>query len=304
MKYIPAILLLVLFLAGIGLYESDLSPEEAAKALTNEESKFLRIQGMDLHYRVEGEGLPLVLLHGTGSMLQTWDDWTNALKNHFRIIRFDLPGFGLTGPNPERDYSMRFYTSVLAELADSLSLDSFFLAGNSLGGQIAWEYAIDHPGKVKKLVLLAPAGVKSKAKSTLVFKLAKYETLSTLLQNFGTRFFVQKTLNDIYADPSRINPGMANLYHIAALRAGNRRAFMDRLSAPLDENKVERLTELNMPVMLLWGNRDVLVPHTLAPRFQKLISNSELKIYPGAGHIPMEEIPDLSVNDVVDFLIN
>lgn len=304
MKYIPAILLSIIILISLGLYERDLSPEEAAKSLTNEESKFFRIRGMDLHYRIEGQGPPLVLLHGTGSMLQTWDNWTSLLKEHFRIIRFDLPGFGLTGPNPERDYSMGFYTSVLHELTDSLSLDSFFLAGNSLGGQIAWEYAIDHPNKVRKLVLLAPAGIKSKAKSTLVFKLAKYETLSTLLQNFGTRFFVQKTLNDIYADPSRINTEMATIYHVAALRSGNRRAFMDRLAAPLNENRVERLTELKMPVLLMWGDRDVLVPHTLAPRFQKLISNSELKIYPGVGHIPMEEIPDLSVNDVMDFLIN
>ncbi len=296
--------LAVLTLGWLFFYERDIPIERAKALLSTPHSSFLQIQGMELHYTDEGVGFPVILIHGTGSMLQTWDAWKEVLLKDFRVIRLDLPGFGLTGPFPDRDYSMDAYTRVLNALTDSLQLDSFYLAGNSLGGQIAWEYAALYPEKVKKMILLAPAGVHVPTKSTLVFKLAKIEWLGSLLQNFGTRFFVRKTLRDVYADPSRIAPEMEKHYLVAAKREGNRRAFMDRLQVSNSDDRIKALSKLNMPVLLQWGDQDVLIPHTVASKFQDLLPNDTLIIYSGVGHVPMEEISDISVRDATNFFIN
>src|SRR5215470_14554481 len=106
-------------------------------------------------------GAPLVLLHGMGSSLHTWDAWSDALRSRFRVIRMDLPGFGLTGPNRQDDYRNETYLAFLDAFRSKLGLDGFALAGNSFGGQIAWSYAVAHPGQVRALVLVDPSGTPS-----------------------------------------------------------------------------------------------------------------------------------------------
>ena len=305
LKKLGILALLFLMVGLIWLYEPDIPLAAAAEVLRKENSAIVPIKGMELHYTEEGSGEPVVLIHGTGGLLHTWDAWTSVLKQHYRVVRLDLPGFGLTGPSPDGDYSIDFYTEVLQDFCDSLQLDSFYLAGNSLGGQIAWEYALKHPHQVKKMILLAPAGVYvSNAKSTPVFKLAKINWLATLLQNFGTRFFVKKTLRDVYADPSRMPAGMENLYLTAAKREGNRAAFMARLQSQNPKSRLDEIATLGMPVLLQWGDSDVLIPHTAASKFQERLSRDTLIVYPNTGHVPMEEIPEQSVQDALQFLKN
>ena len=107
---------------------------------------------MQVHYRVEGEGMPIVLIHGTGSCLQTWDTWTDTLqKNNFKVIRLDMPGFGLTGARKDKDYSVKTYINFLDTFLQRIHIDTFAIAGNSLGGEIAWRYALEHPSKVSTL---------------------------------------------------------------------------------------------------------------------------------------------------------
>lgn len=303
MKRIGWFFFVILTLGLAWLYEPDIPLAEAEAVLRKAHSATIPIRGMEVHYTEEGSGTPLVLLHGTGGLLHTWDAWTAVLKQHYRVVRLDLPAFGLTGPSPEGMYTLDFYTDVLKAFCDSLQLDSFYVAGNSLGGQIAWEYAIKYPEQVRKMILLAPAGVyMAGAKSTPVFKLAKIEWLATLLQNFGTRFFVSKTLRDVYADPSRIPEGMESLYVAAARRAGNRAAFMDRLQSRNPASRIAGLSELDIPVLLQWGDTDVLIPHAAAGRFRELLKKDTLIVYPHTGHVPMEEIPDITVRDALQFL--
>ena len=130
------------------------------------------MDGLSVHYRDEGAGPPLLLLHGTGSSLHTWDAWTDALRGHFRVIRMDLPGFGLTGPNRDDDYRIERYVEFVEAFRRRLGLESFALAGNSLGGEIAWSYTVAHPDRVSALVLVDPAGYPID-RPALVFRLAK-----------------------------------------------------------------------------------------------------------------------------------
>jgi len=128
---------------------------------------------MNVHYRDEGEGFPIVLIHGTAASLHTWDDWTDELKKTNRVIRMDLPAFGITGPNKNADYSLQAYTDFLNSFIDKLKLEKFHLAGNSLGGNIAWNYAADYPQKVEKLILVDASGLPTNKEPPSIFKMAK-----------------------------------------------------------------------------------------------------------------------------------
>jgi pimeloyl-ACP methyl ester carboxylesterase len=170
-----AILLILLLVLAFNIQPN--RDMEALKAkYTNAESRFLELDGMQVHYRDEGQGYPIVLIHGTGASLHTWDAWTEDLKRHFRVIRMDLPAFGLTGPHPDRDYSLAQYVAFLDALAEKLNLSTFHLVGNSLGGSIAWLYAARHPEAVNKLILLDPGGYHPGRKSPGAIKITKKAT--------------------------------------------------------------------------------------------------------------------------------
>ena len=116
-------------------------------------SRFLQIDDITLHYRDQGQGPALVALHGICDSLHTWDGWYEVLKNDFRFIRLDLPGFGLTGMVPAQYYNPDKYSMILEKFLAALNVDDFALAGNSLGGYFSWKFALEHPGRVKKLIL-------------------------------------------------------------------------------------------------------------------------------------------------------
>src|SRR4051812_40853756 len=126
-------------------------------------SRYLEVDGTNVHYRVEGKGPTLVLLHGVLASLHTWDGWVAELRDHYQIIRLDLPGFGLTGPMASEDYTpeyaMEFFEKFRVKLSSqcsSCNLDKFMIAGNSLGGFVSWYYAAHHPEHVEKLIIIDP----------------------------------------------------------------------------------------------------------------------------------------------------
>ena len=148
-KLLKTFLLISILSLGFYLYSPDISVSELKKTYANQYSKFIEIEGMNVHYRDEGEGQVIVLLHGTGASLHTWDKWTEDLKNNFRVIRLDLPAYGLTGPHPKNKYSLPDYSNFLNSFVESIGVDNFILSGNSLGGAIAWYYASEYQNKVK-----------------------------------------------------------------------------------------------------------------------------------------------------------
>ena len=166
----------------------DIPVENLKKEYANEQSKFMDVNEIQVHYREEGKGFPIVLIHGTASSLHTWNAWTNELKKTNRVIRLDLPAFGITGPNKDADYSIKGYTAFLHTFLEKLQLEKFHLAGSSLGGNIAWNYAAEHPTKVEKLILVAASGLPTYKPKPSIFKLAKIPVLSC-------SFFVCDTKN-------------------------------------------------------------------------------------------------------------
>ena len=293
-------LLAVVAVAIASQVARDLSVDELKGSYAGGASRFLDVDRLSVHYRDEGRGPTLVLLHGTGASLHTWDAWTEALRGHFRVIRMDLPGFGLTGPNRGDDYRIETYVQFLEALRRRLDLDGFALAGNSLGGEIAWSYAVAHPTQVKALVLVDPAGYLID-RPALVFRMARIPALSWAMTKLDPGPLTEKTLRDCYADPSKVTPALVERYRKLALREGNRRAFVARVAQPAEDHSAD-IAGIRSPTLILWGAQDRLIPVAHAYRFQRAIPSARLVIYDSVGHLPMEESGERSAADADAFV--
>ena len=279
----------------------DIPIEELKIKYANDASRFIEIDGLMVHYRDEGRGMPIVLLHGTSASLHTWDEWAQELSKKYRVIRMDLPAFGLTGPNNTNDYSMEYYEVFLNTFLTKLAIDSLYLGGNSLGGQIAWYYTSYHPQQVKKLVLVDPAGFMSKNEIPFVFKLARVPVLNEVLKKITPRAFIQNNLEEVYYDPHKITVQVIDRYHDLVRRQGNRTAFIARSNAPIVDH-TDRLKMITAPTLLIWGMEDQWIPIAQSADFQKALPKSKLITLKETGHIPMEERPYESLAPVLTFL--
>jgi pimeloyl-ACP methyl ester carboxylesterase len=290
----------------------DLDLETAKARYANEESQFIQLdglqQGIQLHYRDEGlssdenpDAPVLFLLHGIMASLHTWDGWVDTLKNDFRIIRVDIPGFGLTGPYADGLYNIERSVDMVDQLTNKLGIESFFLAGNSMGGYISWNFAVAHPEKVKRLILVDAAGYPFKP--PMMLELLRTPILKDGMALITPRFIVTQTLSEVYGDASKVTDEIIDRYHDLMLRTGNRKAVVDVFAsmAHLDNDKIK---QLKVPTLIQWGEADVWIPLVNAGKFAADIEDAKTIIYPGVGHIPMEEIPLQSANDAKEFLFS
>lgn len=282
-------------------YHSNIPLEELKARYTYPDSRFVDIQGMKVHFRRSGVGPPLLLLHGTGSSLHTWEGWTEALRDSFEVISLSLPAFGLTGPHPRRDYSISAYVDFIQDFTESAGLDTLYLAGNSLGGFIAWEYALAHPEKVRKLILICSAGWPRQKSLPFALRLARTPVVKDIMKRVTPRPMFRKTLQEVYYDDSKITDSLVTRYFELFLRPGNRQAYIDRIAQP-QEAEPQRLAGLGIPVLIQWGAHDEWIPLEDADRFEATLPDSRLITYDNAGHVPMEEIPGQTAADAREFL--
>jgi pimeloyl-ACP methyl ester carboxylesterase len=295
-------LVLIILLIRLG-FTPDIPFADLKLKYTDEHSQFIPIDDMDVHYRIEGQGPPVLLIHGTASSLHTWDDWTNMLTNTHTVIRLDLPAFGLTGPRADRDYSMDSYVGFLHRfIRDVVDTDSITIAGNSLGGAIAWNYTIAHPERVAKLILVDATGAPRDKELPFIFEIARTPGMSWLLEKITPKSVIKSNLEEVYFDDSKITDALVDRYYEMTHRPGNRQAFVDRARLDL-MNDTDRIGEIQCPTLILWGREDLWIPVEDADFFNQQIANSKVIIYDNAGHVPMEEIPDATCKDVIDFLV-
>ncbi len=286
-------------------YQPDISIETLKPVYAAAPSKFIDIDSLKVHYRDEGSAtdtVPLVLIHGTSASLHTWQGCVGKLVASHRIIRLDMPAFGLTGPNTRRDYSIDYYVSFLHHFLTQLKVKQCYLAGNSLGGHIVWAYAAKYSEQVRKIVLLDAAGYPIEgAKGSLAFRLARIPVLSNLLTVVTPKSIVKKSLLDVYGDPAKVTDALVQQYHDLACRTGNRQALIDRLTQQQVGDTL-LLGKLKMPVLIVWGEMDRLIPFHNAYKFHRDLSNDSLVVLPGIGHVPMEEVPDTTAKIMKAFL--
>ena len=235
----------------------DIPVSELKVNYANNASSFILVDGMEVHYRDEGDltdTIPIILIHGTASSLHTFDAWTEILKKTKRVIRMDLPAYGLTGPFPDGNYSMAHYTVFLKEFLKALNIKQCVLAGNSLGGQIAWNYALEQPKMVNKLILIDAAGYPLKSKSVPIgFKIGRMSVLNKILTFITPRFIVKSSVENVYFDKSKVTNTLVDRYFDLTLRAGNRQAFVDRFKMTDDEKAYIKIKNIVQPALILWS---------------------------------------------------
>ncbi len=301
----------VLIIVGTGSFVvSNWQPDQPVEVLIDKwaqpPSTFVELDGMDVHLRDEGprdDPLPIVLLHGTGASLHTWDGWVDVLSQERRVIRFDLPGFGLTGPNADGNYGVDRYAEFVVAVLDKLGVDRAVVAGNSLGGNIAWAMAVWYPSRVDKLVLLNATGYDFKPEVVPIgFTLARIPVVRNMIRNVMPRDAVRSSIESVYGDPSRVTPELVDLYFDMSTREGNRTALMQRLTQLEGGAIAHLIKEVSQPTLVLWGRKDRLVPVINAERFDADIAGSELLIWEDLGHVPHEEDPARTVQAVQAFL--
>ncbi|WP_255546919.1 MULTISPECIES: alpha/beta fold hydrolase [unclassified Moritella] len=282
-------------------------PIENLNALyTNEQSQWMDVNGMRIHYRDEGNpnGQPIVLIHGILSSLHTWKEWNKGLVDKYRIISLDMPGFGLTGgPENPDDFSEALLHSSFEQFITQLKLDDFILVGNSLGGYISAHYAANYPDKIKKLILIDPAGAPQDLPFILSF--ASLPGINTLAANVFPPFIIAMGVKDVYGNKDLITKENMDRYIHLSLRPGAKQAYANTI-AMLDEKNSQKapldFATITAPTLLMWGNKDIWVPQKLSEQWLQNIPGSRLITYPNAGHVPMEEIPQQTLNDALAFI--
>ena len=309
LKVVGGLLLALLLLVAGGVAMSwapDRDVETLKARWAPPPSQFTEVLGMQAHFRDEGprdDPQPIVLLHGTSASLHTWDGWTDALKAQHRVIRMDLPGFGLTGPMPDDNYQLSRYVDFVIALMDKLGVQQAVLAGNSFGGNLAWKVAVDHPRRVGKLVLVDAAGYPYAAKSVpLGFKLAQIPALKPVMANVLPRSMIESSVRNVYGDPAKVTPDLIDRYFELTLRAGNRHALGERFRQSPGGQYAADIPRVTQPTLILWGGQDRLIPPDNADRFQKDIAGSRLAVFDALGHVPHEEDPVATVAAVQAFL--
>ena len=271
------------------------------KKYTNKESRFYSIDGINIHYRDEGKGFPVVLLHGAFSSLHTFDAWVNELKSEYRIIRYTLPGFGLTGPTIDNDYGIDRQIGYLMDLLDHLDIRVCHICGSSLGGWLAWESVLKHPGRFEKLILISPAGFLDNNSIPSPFRMARTPFLKHIVRYSVKRPVLTYFLREVYGDPEKITRELVDRYYELFTRNGNVEAFFRLVNSKYKDNSLH-LKQIKHPTLILWGEEDNWLPLHHGYRFTTAIPNSRLFTYAGVGHLPMEEIPFRTSRDLRKFL--
>ncbi len=257
-------------------------------------SRFVALDGMQIHVRDEGprdDPVPIVLLHGTGSSLHTWDGWAQRLQGARRVIRIDRPGFGLTGPDPAGDYSMLTSARRVLRLLDGMKVGRFAVAGNSSGGRLAWQLALEAPARVERLVLVAAGGYPRRTPLPMGLRMAQSPWLGALMSRVLPRSMVEKGVKATYGDPSLVTPAVVERSYELTLRAGNRLALGETLRQDRLLDNSSRIREIVAPTVILWGDRDTVIPPADAQVFKNDIGGSQLVMFPELGHLPQEEDP-------------
>lgn len=270
---------------------------------TNEQSKWIDINGLQVHYRMEGQGQPVVLIHGTGASLQTFDKWTEILKEKYQVIRMDIPAFGLTGPNADNDYSIEAYVRFIDEFTKKLEIKDFILGGNSLGGEIAWKYAYYHPESVKGLVLLNPAGSpirKFDMPFFSAFRLASIPVLSSIIGHVDPRMTVRQTVLQAYEKDELVTDEMVKMYYEMSLRDGNRAAFVQRIKQ-VGKDPILKPEKVSTPTLLIWGKQDAILLIEQMEGFKNM-PNMQPIVYEGVGHTPQDEVAEESAAATIAFI--
>jgi pimeloyl-ACP methyl ester carboxylesterase len=262
--------------------------------------------GTRTHVRDRGPrgALALLLIHGSNSSLYTWEPWVKRLSDTFRVITVDLPGHGLTGSVPNRDYTQEGMVKFIDGIADTFGLHRFAIGGNSMGGRASVLFTLTHPERVTHLVLVDSGGLPTKRvePTPLAYRLMTIPIANRLLLHITPRSLIVDGLNSAIVHKEIITDEMIDRYWDFIRMNGTREATITR-GRIRDKRIRDDIPNIKTPTLILWGEDDRTIPLEAAHAFHAAIAGSKLIVYPNTGHVPQEEVPDRSAADVRAFLI-
>lgn len=291
-----------LIAAGVALYTPDADGGTLRARYLASTSDLRTIEGTSLHVRDTGprDAPALILLHGFGSSLHTWEPWARALDSTYRVIRFDFPGSGLSAPDATGDYADMRSMQLLATLMDTLGVQRATLIGNSMGGRIAWSFAARYPERVEKLVLISPDGFASPGFE--YGKPAEVPVALSLMRYVMPKSAFRMSLEPAYADRRTMTDSLTTRYYDLMLAPGARDAMLQRMRQTILTDPVPLLQTIQAPTLLLWGQQDAMIPFGNAADYMKALPHATLVPLPNVGHLPFEESPDASLVPLLRFL--
>lgn len=310
-KILKSIVLLFIALI-LGVAAFSFTPDGDAATTTsmysNEESEFVTLpNGLRIHYRDQGNpnGPALVLIHGSNASLHTWEPLAARLGDRYRFITLDMQGHGLTGPIASNDYSLASMVSTVYELTDILEIDRFFIGGNSMGGGISAGFALAYPDLVEGLILLDAAGLPFSLDRDSVpigFKLAAVPALAPIVRSFTQRSLIRDGLEKSFYDQSLVTDSMVTRYYDLFIYPGNRAATAERFQTHDPTTKEIAAEDIATPTLVLWGDKDGVIPVRLADDWMELLPNARKHIFKDIGHLPMEEAPGAVAEQIDGFI--
>jgi pimeloyl-ACP methyl ester carboxylesterase len=308
--FLTGLIVIAAALAGAFFYFSQPDIPRAvleAKYATQPSQFVVLADGARAHVRDQGpRAAPvLVLIHGSNASLFTWEPWVKRLDGTFRVVTMDMPGHGLTGAVPSRDYTQNGMVAFIEAVADKIGLQKFAIGGNSMGGALAARFAETYPDRVTQLILVDAGGMPTKEgdRIPIAFRLGRTPYLNLILLHVTPRSLVSEGLNDAIVRKQIITDAMIDQYWDFACMDGTRQATLDRFNETPGTYIKDHIDDIKAPTLILWGEEDHLVPVEAAHDFAKAISGSKLIVYPATGHIPQEEVADQSASDVHAFLL-
>ncbi len=307
MSMLLALIALAVVLAALAWAWTPDRPRDALEARwLAQPGDMVTVSGQRLHLRDSfgqrpgGDGPAIIMLHGFAASLHTWEPWATALSDRYRIIRYDLPGFGLSPPNEDGDYSLARDVDQLGAVMDALGLDRATLIGNSMGGKVAWHFAARFPARVEKLVLISPDGFAQPGQA--YGEAPRVGRAIGLMRYFLPEPLLRMNIAAAYADASRLSGETVTRYHEMMRAPGARAAMIERFRQAVLEDPAALLPRITAPTLLLWGEQDRLIPISNAEDYLRLMPRAELVRLPGIGHLPHEEAPEASLPPVAEFL--
>lgn len=307
---IPLVILVGLIVTFFSLRTPDTDPLEMLAKYGGPQSRFAAgPDSMKIHFRDQGnpDGTPIILVHGTSASLHTWEPLVARLGGEFRVITYDQPGHGLTGEEPNNDYSAAGMMRALDAVADAAGVDHFVLGGNSMGGWVSWRYTLENPDRIDGLILIDAAGAPLREGETapplnLGFKLARSAPGRFLLRNFMPRDLIETSIRQTVANQSIVDDAYIDRYWELLRLPANRRAAPYLFTTDREPEMARRLPEITAPTLIIWGKEDGLIYASAAQTFSERITHSTVNIYEDVGHLPMEEAPDKTADDIRRFV--
>jgi pimeloyl-ACP methyl ester carboxylesterase len=290
-------------LARSGAFQ--ISREQLIEKYADEESKFVEVKGTTFHYKDQGAGQAVLLLHGSFGSVHTWDGVAEELGSDYRLIRFDQPPSGLSSDIPSELEGLSLEDFVAAFL-DEIGVDEISLVGTSSGGLIGYRFAAKYPKRAKALVITnAPSAVVNNSAVDTPFGLDVLIYLTRNILHYQPRIYWRSLLESLYADPSRLKDEIVNQYYDFGRRAQTApyvRSLFARVNDTAEIDKV--LARVTTPTLLLWGTPDRVLPKEMGYQLQRKLSSTapELILLENTGHYPPVESPAIVATRIKSFL--